>query len=388
MPPIPLTEPKPDSGPILLRGGFRLFFPLAALYAVVALSLWILILSGTVSLPLAFDPIDWHIHEMLFGFIGAAVAGFLLTAVPNWTGLAPVAGWKLALLGLLWLVGRLAVTFGQGLEWWLVAVLDLGFPVLLVWLIARAVIVSDNSRNYLVVLVLCLFPAGLLFFHLNGGVHMALGQRLGLYSIIFLLSIVGGRVVPNFTGNWLARYGGPNVRPFGTIDMLALGTTFLGALHDMALSDHPLGHWLLVFAGLLHLLRLSGWQGWRALSEPIVWVLHLGYLWLAVGLIFLGLSGVFEQVPRAGAIHALTAGAMATMIIAIMSRAILGHSGREIRAARFTVFAYVLLSIGTILRIMTAWMPELLHASAGVWMLAFVLFLVVYMPVVTQPRAE
>ncbi|CCQ74377.1 NnrS family protein [Magnetospira sp. QH-2] len=388
MPPIPLTEPTEEQGIVLLQGGFRLFFPLAALYALIGIGLWIFLLTGTLTLPLAFQPLDWHIHEMLYGFIGAAVAGFLLTAVPNWTGMAPMAGWRLGLLGGLWLLGRLAVTLGGDLDWMIVAAADVAFPTLLVLMIARDVVRADNSRNYILLVILALFPVGALLFHLEGGNHMEMGQQIGLYSIVFLLSIVGGRVVPNFTGNWLARYGGPNVRAFGTIDILALGTTFLGAIHDIALAEHPLGHWLLVFAGFLHLLRLSGWQGWRALSEPIVWVLHLGYLWLAVGLVFLGLSGVFEDVPRAGAMHALTAGAMATMIIAIMSRAILGHSGREIRAARFTVFAYILLTVGTILRIVAAWVPGLLHASAGIWMLAFVLFLVVYLPVVTQPRAR
>ncbi len=382
---VSLSEPRKEIIPPILRDGFRVFFPLTALYAIVALAAWILILTGHVLPPLALDPLSWHIHEMLFGTIGAAVAGFLLTAVPNWTGVPGPRGVRLAALAGLWLAGRIAVTFGAAMPAWVVGVLDLSFLVALGAVVGRAIVVSGNRRNLPVIALVVAYAGANLLYHLG---WPDLGMRLGLMTVVLLIALIGGRVVPGFTGNWIKRAGqavGP--RPFGHPDRVALALTLAGGLAYLARPEHPGTGAVVLTAGLAHAIRQIGWRGHRTLGEPLVWVLHLGYLWLSAGVILLGLSILWPAVPSAVALHALTAGAMATMILAIMTRATLGHSGRDLKAGPATTAIYILVTLAALSRLGAGWEPVLLHPSALAWGLAFAIYLAVYLPICLKPRA-
>lgn len=370
--------------PVILQAGFRLFFLLAPAYAVIALAMALLVFSGIFDPPLALAPSTWHAHEMLFGFVTAAVAGFLLTAIPNWTAIEPVKGPALALLGAAWLLGRLAITLGDGLSAWFLVPMDLLFPLMLLFHTSRPIFIAKNRRNFVVPALVALLALATGLTHWQDG---SLGLTLGIFTVIFLISLIGGRVVPAFTGNWLRRQGLEEMpRPFGVIDRLGILATAIAALLTLApVADHW-GGGVLVVAGLLHLVRWSGWRFWRTLADPLVWSLHAGYLWLAIGLICWGVARLGTILPENAALHALTTGAFGTMILAIMPRASLGHSGRPLEAPRLTTLAFVLIGLGASCRVASVWWPSLLHPAGLFWSGAFVLFLIDFWPILTQPR--
>ena len=399
--PIPLNEPdKAGRTAIdipLFSYGFRPFFMLAVGYAAVAMALWIAQLNGWSGLPLAMPGVDWHAHEMFFGFAGAGVAGFLLTAVPNWTGRPPVKGWPLALLSVLWLAGRLVMIFGEGLGPAPVAVIDLLFLVAVLGVAGSAVIAAGNRRNLPILGMLALLVIA------NGLTHAAgfdldtdwagVGRRFGMHLLLLLIALVGGRIVPAFTGSWLGQTGrSEKPLPFGNIDKATLAVAAAAALADTAMPGTLPAGGLLVVAGVLHLVRLGRWQGHLTLGVPIVWVLHLGYLWLAAGTLLLGLSGLSDFVPRIAGVHALTAGAIGTMLVAVMSRASLGHTGRALVAGPAMVTVYGLVSVAALTRIVAPWsdaiFTELLAVSAAAWIAGYGLFFAAYLPVWVGPRAD
>ena len=319
------------------------------------------------SLPAMF----WHAHEMVYGFGMAVVAGFLLTAIPNWTGRLPVRGLPLALLALLWVAGRIAMLVPA------VALLDLAFPVALIVVVARELIAGRNWRNLPMLAALALLFAGNLLFHL--GVYD--GLRLGIATLLMLIALVGGRIVPSFTRNWLAKKGPrtPLPAPESGYDRGALLLT-LAALASWVLSLAP---WLLVAAGIALAVRLARWRGHATLTEPLVLILHAGYAWLAVGLILLGL-----EVPAA--LHALTVGAIGTMTLAVMTRASLGHSGRALVADGATQAIYVLITLAALLRVLSPLagaQAVLVTSLAGLaWSAAFATFTVHYGRFLVAPQ--
>jgi uncharacterized protein involved in response to NO len=373
-------------GPALLQQGFRPFFFAAGLWAAGALLLWLGMLAGAIALPSAFDPVTWHAHEMLFGFVAAVVAGFLLTAVPNWTGRMPLQGLPLAGLAALWLAGRVAVAFSAWTGPLAAAALDLAFLTALLGAIGREVLAGCNWRN----LPVCLALAALLL--ANALVHLdaiglaatgPAGIRLGTVVPIALITLVGGRIVPSFTSNWLRKRGERLPAPFGRFDRLALAVT-LPALVAWALA--PAGRLTavaLLAAGLANALRLARWRGQRTLAEPLVAVLHLGYAWIPAGLFLTGVGAWSpDLVPPAAGLHALTAGAIGTMTLAVMTRATLGHTGRALTADRGTFVIYACVSLGALLRVLAAFAPDLpmLSLSAVLWAAAFLLFTAIYGP--------
>jgi uncharacterized protein involved in response to NO len=378
----------------LLTAGFRPFFLAAATWSALSLAVWLSLLGGGIGLPSRFDPLSWHIHEMLFGFIMAAVGGFLLTAIPNWTNRAPVAGTPLVVLVALWLLGRVACSVSALIPGWLALVVDLAFAVTLEAVAARELIAVGNRRNYpLLVPVLVLAIANLLM-HLQAlgvAIPIGLGWRLGVAAMIALISVIGGRIVPAFTRNWLATRGISPVPPSpGLLDRIALGTLLAGMIAWTFLPDwRPVGVLLLV-AAVLHAARLGRWCGVATLPEPVLLILHVGYLWLVAGVTLLGLSLLTDAVPTAAAVHALTAGAMGTMILAVMTRATLGHTGHALHADAATIAFFVLVSASAVLRVAGAWPVDaqaaLIEISGLAWIGAFALFLAKYGPMLLAPR--
>lgn len=382
-------------GPALFLLGFRPFFLMAGLWAVLAMVLWIAMLTGRVEVPTRFDPIAWHAHEFLFGYGSAVVAGFLLTAVPNWTGRLPVLGWPLAGLAGLWLLGRIAVGLGGLLPGAgaavVVALADLALPVALFAVLLREILAGKVWRNLPVLGLLALFGLANGLFHLEAARGLVAsdgyGLRTGLAGLVLLILLMGGRVTPSFTRNWLmARRIAHLPAQNGRLDSVALALSAV-ALAGFAL--HPQG-WptaaLLALAGLANLARLSRWQGLRCGAEPLVLVLHAGYALAGLGFFTTSLAAL-DLMPQAAARHLWMAGAIALMSLAIMTRASLGHTGRPLHATPAITAIYVLVVLAVLLRLCAGiWPAEswLLDAAGGAWIAGYGTFSVVYLPIFTR----
>jgi uncharacterized protein involved in response to NO len=380
--------------PPLLTGGFRPFFLAGALWAPTVVALWLAALSGALTLPTVFDPLAWHRHEMLFGYVGAVVAGFLLTAIPNWTGRLPVSGAPLAGLALLWLAGRLALVFSALIGPLPALALDVAFPLVLGMVAAREVIAARN-RNFPIVLVLFLFAAANALDHAEAlGMLPGLGWRLGFALVLMLISMIGGRIVPSFTRNWLMKQGEKEKLPGqpGRFDKLVLALSALALAAWTARPDSAAAGAGLLVAGLLQAGRLSRWRGLATLRDPLVFVLHLGYAWLAIGLLLLGASILTDTVSQSSALHALGAGAMGTMTLAVMTRATLGHTGRALRADLATMAIYAMVTFGTVLRVCAPQLPmdyiTALRLGGALWTGAFLLFVLAYGPKLLRQRSS
>lgn len=378
---------------VLLSYGFRPFFLAAALWAATAIGLWIAMLSTGFTLPTRFDPLTWHIHEMLFGFVLAAIAGFLLTAVANWTGRQPVSGALLGTLVGLWLLGRIASLASQYIPVWLAIAADLLFPLGLATVVAREIIAANSRRNIPIIApIFILAVADLLVdLGLDGfGTLSAYGWRLALAAILILISVVGGRIIPSFTRNWLVSRGVSRLP--GRKGLIDLGA--LGVLHGALIVwvffplTRPTGIALLAGA-TLNLWRWLGWRGIATRSEALLAVLHVGYGWLVLGIAALGLASLDVAFPLSAAIHTLTAGAIGTMILAMMTRVSRGHTGRELSADDLTTLIYALVVLAAAVRIAAAMVADarggLLLAAAALWIGAFALFAVRYVAFLVRP---
>jgi len=379
-----------------LSYAFRPFFLMAGLWSAAALLLWIAIFMLGVTLPSRLDSLSWHIHEMLFGFAMATIAGFLLTAIANWTRRSPVSGAPLALLAALWLLGRVCCLISGFLPAWLAAAGDLAFPVVLTGVVGREIIAGRNWRNLPMIAALVVLGSANLLMHIDAaGVEgiSGLGWRLGLAAVIALISVVGGRIVPSFTRNWLAKRQVQNVPPTpGKIDRAALGTLHAGLFAWALAPDFsPIG--LLLLAGaVLNFWRLLQWQGHATVPEPLLLVLHIGYAWMVFGAAWLGLSMLDPEIPLSAAVHALTTGAIGTMTLAVMTRATRGHTGRELSADFVTSAIYVIVSVAAMMRVAAvfalSWSIPLLVASACLWAAAFMAFVLCYAPMLLQPAKD
>ena len=389
------TLPRPQ-GPVFLSHGFRPFFLFAGLWAALAVLLWVFVFAGTFALPSLFDPFTWHAHEMIFGYAAAAIAGFLFTAVPNWTGRAPIRGAPLLAFAVLWLAGRVVVFFGEGLGAWPVAVIDAAFLIVLALTFAREIALGRNKRNLPVAAIVAALAGANVLTHLEPleiAETSAPGIRLGIAVVAVLIGLIGGRVTPAFTASWLRTTGAtpPDVA-IKHIDRVGLAAIALAMLAWVVVPEARGTGWLLVFAGVLTAYRLARWRFDHTLAEPLVWVLHLGYAWLAAGLVLLGLSIGFDVLPTSAALHALTAGAIGTMPLAVMSRATLGHTGRALTAGRLTTLLYLCVSAAAILRVGSFGLGGMetaaLHLSATLWILAFAGFVLAYAPMFFGPRVD
>lgn len=377
------------TGPAILTFGFRPFFFGAAVWAVLAMVLWVPMLSGHLMLPTAFDPASWHAHEFLFGYLGAVVAGFLLTAVPNWTGRLPIVGWRLGMLACLWLAGRVVVAFSAGLPPGLVGAVDLAFPVVFALATLREIVAGRNWRNLIVLAMLGSFILGNALFHWEAAkgdyAAQGYGLRLGLGAGIMMIAVIGGRVVPSFTRNWLVKRHSTvlPVAPMQTFDKVALVTLLLALVLWVTLPLGALTGVALALAGVLHALRLARWAGHRTFAEPLVTVLHAGYACVPLGAFAMAAEILLPgSLGMAGAQHFWMAGAIGLMTLAVMTRATLGHTGQALTAGAGTVAIYLALILSVLARVSGGVWPEFsgpLNTVAGLfWIAAFGGFAVVY----------
>ena len=383
-------------GSAVLSIGLRPFFFGAALWAMVAMCVWIAALVGWISIPSAFDPITWHAHEFLFGYLSAVVAGFLLTAVPNWTGRLPIVGWPLASLFALWLVGRFAVLFSVYLHPVLVAIAALASMAALIGFLTREIIIGKNWRNaVLLVLLLVLLIANAVFhreFTELGYAADGVGIRLGLGCAILMITVIGGRIVPSFTRNWLVKQQQDQLpaQP-GLVDRLTLLATAITVGLWVALPDRGVTGVMLIATGVLHLVRMARWRGLATWREPLVFVLHVGYACVPIGALALGVATLLpDAVPQRTAQHIWMAGAIGLMTMAVMTRATLGHTGRPLKAGPVTIAIYLSLVGAVILRVLAGVLQDhslTLHAGSGLlWIGAFGGFVFAYGPMLLRER--
>lgn len=395
-PHTPVPRLRPHAGSALLAYGFRPFFLAAGVAAALALALWLVALAGGPALPSAFPPAVWHAHEMLFGFAAAAVAGFLLTAIPNWTGRLPVQGTPLLLLTLLWLAGRLAISVSAIIGIWPAAAIDLAFLAALLFVIVRELVAGNNRRNLPIAFVLALLLAANGLTHVEAaglGVPQGSGWRLAIAVVIFLIALIGGRIVPSFTRNWLTK-NRPKDRPpspSGRFDQVALGATVLGLAAWVVLPQTMLASALAAVAAIANAIRLFRWRGHRTVADPLLLVLHVGYAWVAIGLALLALNQV-GLLPETAAIHGFTAGAIGTMTLAVMTRATLGHTGRNLGAGHGTNSIFVLVTAAATTRVLATLLPDywepLMWISGAAWIAAFGGFVAIYGPMLIRPRID
>lgn len=390
----PIKARREYAGPALFSYGFRPFFLFGALWAALSAPLWMHAYAGGEAMVGAAPALAWHVHEMLFGFIAAVIAGFLMTAVPNWTGRLPVMGWPLAGLFALWAAGRAAMFFYAELGV-AAAVIDSGFLVVLAGLLGREVIVGSNTRNIPIIVFASLFALANIGFHaaLVLGLDWRPAQGVAIGVVALLIALIGGRIVPSFTRNWMVQQGQRDLpAPMDFYDRASLIALAAALVFWIVMPFDWFAGALLLIAGGMHTVRVLRWKGWRTAAEPLVLILHIGYAWLPLGLLLMGLSMIVPGVVSASAaLHALTAGAMGTMTLAVMTRASLGHTGRERTADIWTSLIFVLVVAGALIRVIGpvffgSGALVLLGVAGLVWSAAFALFVLRYAPILMKAK--
>jgi uncharacterized protein involved in response to NO len=353
---------------------------------------WLPLFYGELSLRTAFAPRDWHAHELLYGYLPAVITGFLLTAIPNWTGRLPLQGAPLLCLVVAWLVGRLAVAFSADLDLFTATILDSAFLLLVIAATAREIIAGSNWRNLKVLVPLAVLGAGNILFHIetyaSGAADISI--RIGEAAVLLLITIIGGRIIPSFTRNWLAREN-PGRMPvsFGHFDAIVIAISVAALVLWIAQPLGTLTGFTLIAASVMQAIRLGRWAGGRTTRARLVLVLHLAYLFLPLGFFLTGLAAFKVVLPSAGT-HAWMSGGAGLMTLAVMTRASLGHTGRALNASRGTQTIYVFALIAASTRVLAALLPDwthaLLHVAAFAWIAAFGGFCLVYGPMLLRPR--
>jgi uncharacterized protein involved in response to NO len=388
-----VADRRAYSGPLLFSFGFRPFFLIAGAWPVAAVPLWVLAYLGVEPFAGTITR-DWHVHEMLFGYLGGVMAGFLLTAVPNWTGRMPVIGAPLVSLAGLWIAGRAAMLVAPQSPW--TAIVDTAFLLVFATMIWREVLAGRNWRNLPVCLLVSLLAAA------NIGVHLRMpypdlasgSERLALGVASLMIALIGGRITPSFTRNWLIQQRAAILPAAASrFDLAVLISTGVAVAGWIVAPNQKAVGVALALAGAANLVRLARWRGETTLAEPLVWILHAGYAWLGLALVILGGSILGpDVVPRSAGIHALTVGAIGVMTVAMMTRAILGHTGRARVAGCAGLAIYLLLNVGAVLRIAAAFWPAdqslLLGLSSAAWCGGFATFTAIYGPMLVGPRAN
>lgn len=380
------------TGPVLFSYGFRPFFLAGGVWAVVAMALWIATITGRIDLAGDYGAPNWHAHEMLFGFASAVLAGFLLTAVPNWTGRLPVSGWPLAGLFGLWCAGRLALLAADRIGVVEAAVIDGLFLPVLLGICTREIVAGRKWKDLKILGGLLALSLANAVFHVavigGGDDHMAI--RLGVAAYVVLVMIVGGRIVPSFTRNWLNKVGRSDFPvPYNRFDTAAILAGVAALAAWTAVPAHPATAGLGIVAAVLHAIRLRRWRGWTTLPEKLLVVLHVAYAFVPLGLFAIAFSALGYLEERS-VLHVLSVGAIACMMLAVMTRASLGHTGRPLAASRLTVAAYVALVLCALVRPFGEVLPdasEQIYAAAGLlWIVAFGLFCLEYAPILARKR--
>jgi uncharacterized protein involved in response to NO len=375
----------------ILSDGYRPFFLMAGIMAAVWVPLWLLVQQGAGQSASYLPANVWHAHEMIFGYAVAVLSGFLLTAGRNWTGLATARGPWLAGLALLWLAGRILL-LTDIVPPDLAAAVDLAFLPALAIAMAVPLLRARSYRNLVFLAILAALFALNLLVHLGARGALEWDSlrifRIALDLFAVVIAIVGGRIIPSFTRNALPA---APIRARAWLDAPAMAALALLVVLDLATEPGVATGVVALAAAALHALRLSGWGGLATRRTPILWVLHIGYLWLVAGLALRGLSALIEAVPPSAALHALGAGAVGTMTLAMMTRVALGHAGRPLKAARPIVLAYWLVIAAAALRVAAACLEgtggdHMLIASGASWSAGFVIFVVIYAPLLMRPR--
>lgn len=388
---------KEELIPPIFRLAFRPFFLFGGAFSCISLVIWGLVLSGVIQFSPYGNVLFWHSHEMLFGFTSAIVVGFLLTAVQNWTGIPSIRGMRLATLVGLWLSARLFLAFSVS-PIWFTALIDLSFLPLAGYWLAKPIIAVGQTRNLFFVPILVLMSAANLIMHLGVILNMPTLYQHGFMSAIWLvtllMSVLGGRVIPFFTANGLGR---PKVDAKPWLEYLVLGSTWLifvlyltGAIYylpKLALAA------LLATCAVAHTIRAFRWQTWTTLSVPLLWSLHAAYWFIPIGIALMALSYITDWLTLSTAFHALTVGAMGNMILSMMCRVSLGHTGRQLIVKQAIIFAFAAVLVAALVRVFgivlfSNWSFQFIIVAIGGWCIAYGLFAYVYFPVLTQPRAD
>ena len=381
-------------GPAFFSYGFRPLFLGAALFAGVAVPAWILLLTGAGDSDFFSAARQWHVHEMVFGFLPAVIMGFLLTAIPNWTDRTPIRGCELRLLCILWLAGRLvmAIPFLTPL---LSACVDAAFLVIAAGLVWREIAAGKSWSHAPIGGLISLHAGANILFHVRAlsGATTDLPERMALALVMVLLALIGGRVIPNFTRAFLAEQGmTEQPAPFSRFDGLSVVLVGIAAVAWIVQPQAMVTGWMLMGAGFVNLGRLLRWYGWVTWREPLVLILHLGYGWLTMSLLILGGAILGLGLPTTDAMHAFTTGAVGVMTLAIMTRASLGHTGRPKQAGPLTVCIYILVNVGALLRVFgpATDLPTtiVLAVAAMSWSGAYLLFALVYGPFLLRPSID
>lgn len=367
--------------------GFRPFYLLGAAFAALSIPLWLAVYFGQLSG--THLGVAWHMHEMVYGFVVAIVVGFIYTAARNWTGLWTPRGAALGAIAALWLAGRIAMLFPPSL---LTAAIDAAFLPVATWPILRVLVRANSTRNLVLAVVLFLMAAANLLFHAANLGMLPLSPMRPVYAALIMIvvieSIIGGRIIPNFTANAI-----PGVKPVQR-PMLERNCMILTALAGLAwaLALPPLvAAPMALAAALAQGTRLALWQPWRSASLPILWILHVSYAWIPLGFILLALSEM-GAAPVSAAVHMMAVGAMGGLIVGMITRTALGHTGRPLRAGRLDTAMYVLIQLGVVARIgalVSPWLRDALLLAAGLcWSATFLIYLAVYTPRLLAPRVD
>lgn len=370
--------------------GFRPFFTGAGIFAVALIALWLMFYRGNFPLALFIPPAQWHAHEMVFGFTGAVITGFLLTAVQNWTGMKTPSGKPLAILFLLWLLGRLA-PFVTGLPQLLYGLIDVSlFPAVMI-AIAHPIVRARQIRNFAFPAMLAGLTISNLLVHaewLGFAQTAGTGLTIGIYMIVLMMVVMGGRVIPSFTDNKLRT----QAKRWKTIEWLSPAATMLTLL---AVLIHPFSTTTSIIAGsaaLIHLVRLAGWHTRKYWTVPLLWVLHVGYAWIAIGFALTALAAAKIIAPSI-ALHAFTTGAIGTLTLGMMARVTLGHTGRMLEPAKIVNASFALITLSACLRVFWPLFTNnpyhtTIIVSGLLWIAAFAIFILVYTPMLIQRRVD
>ena len=382
----PVPRGIATSGLPLLSYGFRPFFLVATIFAALAMTLWIAALTTGLEIGGSYGALNWHAHEMLFGYTSAALAGFMLTAIPNWTGRLPVSGMPLVALVALWVMGRLAMALPDVAGLPASMAIDAAFLPALALVAGREIVVGKNWKNLKILAALIALSTANVVFHVGALVlgDIALATRLTVSIYVMLVALMGGRIIPSFTRNWLVKAGSTKLpAPFDRVDKISLALLALALVSWIAWPDRWPTAIASALAAVAQAYRLSRWQGWRTVDEPILLILHLAYAFISIGLAGVG-AAAMGWLTAPSALHLLTVGVIGNMTFAVMSRASLAHTGRVVSASAVTSVAYLGLLISAVVRPFAEIIPDayhlLLSISGGCWIGAFGLFALEYGP--------
>ncbi|MZR32042.1 NnrS family protein [Sneathiella litorea] len=383
-------------GPAILSYGFRPFFFFGSLFSALAMMAWLPVFYGSLEISSLFGPIDWHVHEIFFGYLAAIISGFLFTAVPNWTGRLPIQGLPLLFLVLIWAAGRIAVTFSAYIGWLPALIIDLAFLTAIVAVIGNEVIAGKNWRNLKVLIPVSLFWLANLGFHLEANFTGVTdySQRLAMAVAITLIMLIGGRIVPSFTRNYLVRKNpGRLPAPFSRFDAVSIAAGVVAFAVWIIQVDGLIVAGFMAVAGILQFIRLARWAGDRTSGDFLVVVLHISYLFIPVGFVLIALASLWpEHFSSVAGMHAFGIGAIGSMTLSVMTRATFGHTGRPLKADVYTKLIFSMIWVSVASRIAAVYYPSgqqiLLDIAAIGWVLAFLGFSVAFAHLLFKPKGS